>query len=310
MTGSNPPAVLPMVQEEPLSTTLESGDGGGLVRLDDLGTLVFHGPDVADFLQGYLTTDTADLGDGPRFTAICNIKGRVICTGYAWLEGTTATFVVHRSLCSVVMGFLRPYLAFSRTDAGAGSVDVVGALDCDPSAEGNASHRLDPRRRLLLVGEGNAAGKPPGRLPFLDRAHWDRATIRRREVWLQATTSGAFLPQMIALDELDAVNFAKGCYLGQEVVARAQHRGKVKRRLTALHWSGTPPCPGDGIESNGREVGTLVAATGSAGSGDESDRSDASPARGEALAVLLGGHEGPFATGPATTLTRIPAAAR
>ena len=250
-------------------------------RLDDLVSLNFDGPDVVDFLQGYLTTDTAAMDGGPRFTAICNIKGRVVCTGYAWMEGTTATLLLHRSLRPVVLEFLRPYLAFSRTTVSDGSASFLGGLG--PWSAAPHVKQLDPDRHLLVVDDPSLAGelRASGNL---ERSAWDRATIERREVWLQAETSGAFLPQMLGLEELGAVSFTKGCYLGQEVVARAQHRGLVTRRLGVPDWQGDQPCVGAAILGNGRQVGTVVAAT------RASDAADA----GQALGVLQVGHKGPL----------------
>ena len=251
-----------------------------LVLLDDVGLLQFQGPDVIGFLQGYLTSDALELGDDPKFTAICNIRGRAVCTGYAWLDGQAVFLVLHRSLCDTLQDFLRPYLVFSKTalsDASSSAL-VLGALGEVGKVPGLLSAlRLDETRRLLLMSpDGAAADLAPD-----VRMHWDLALIERREVWLTAETSGRFLPQMIGLDRIGAVSFSKGCYLGQEVVARAQHLGEVKRKLAILHWSGFPPLPGTAVEANGRNAGTVVAAAGT----EES---------GSALAVLREGQQGPF----------------
>ena len=280
-----------MHQEEAhRSRTGGSADPFGWVRLHDLGMLRFEGADVAGFLQGYLTTDTAELGSVPRFTAICNIKGRSLCTGYAWLGEGTAILALHRSLCPVVLEFLRPYLAFSRTTATAVPSRVIGVVheELPPDRLDSLSGgRLDAGRYLFAC-----AGPEPETilegLRELDPARWDEQLVERREVWLQAATSGRFLPQMLGLEERGAVSFSKGCYLGQEVVARAQHRGQVKRRLTALDWSGTAPAPGISILDAGREVGVVVASAGTS-------------CAGQALAVLVRGRSGPFSSEPADT---------
>lgn len=252
-----------------------------LVLLDDVGLLRFHGPDVIGFLQGYFTSDALELGDDPKFTAICNIRGRAVCTGYAWLDGQAVFLALHRSLCDALQDFLRPYLVFSKTalsDASSSAL-VLGALgDAGQMVPGLLSaHRLDEARRLLLLSpDGAAADLAPD-----VRVRWDLALIERREVWLTADTSGRFLPQMIGLDSIGAVSFSKGCYLGQEVVARAQHLGEVKRKLAALQWSGIPPSPGTVVEADGRNAGTVVSVAGA----EEG---------GSALAVLREGLPGPF----------------
>ncbi len=269
-----------------------TGDtNGGVVRLHDLGALVFEGTDVAGFLQGYLTTDTAALSATPQFTAMCNIKGRAVCTGYARLDGQSVTLILHRSLCSIVLDFLRPYLAFSKATASIAPGHILGALHWNPVLPNSpplTGGRIDETRQLLVVDDATA-NQLANEAPELPRMQWDEMLIERREVWLQAETSGRFLPQMIGLEELGAVSFAKGCYLGQEVVARAQHRGKVKRRLATLDWSGAPPSPGTAIEAADREVGTLVL---SAGSNEA----------GRALAVLARGQPGPFRSPQSATV--------
>ena len=266
----------------------DSSNTARAVRLDDLAALNFDGPDVVDSLQGYLTTDAAALDSGPRFTAICNIKGRVVCTGYAWLEGPTATLLLHRSLRPVVLEFLRPYLVFSRTSVADGSASFLGGLG--PGSVAAHVKQLDPGRHLLVVDDPSLAGELRAS-DGLDRSAWDRATIERREVWLQAETSGAFLPQMLGLEELGAVSFTKGCYLGQEVVARAQHRGQVKRRLSVLDWQGDQPSVGAGILGDGRQVGTVVAATRACDGADT----------GKSLGVLQVGHQGPLSVAESET---------
>ena len=278
------------VEEQQRSRTAEAEASSGLAVLADLGVLRFDGPDVLGFLQGYLTTDTAELGGGPRFTAMCNIKGRTVCTGYAWLDGQAAVLVLHRSLCPVVLDFLRPYLAFSKTSASEMPLRVVGALRWAPSGSAPGplpGGRLDDHRLLLLLDDAGSSDLLR-REPAIERNGWDRDLITRREVWLQAETSGRFLPQMLGLDDLGAVSFSKGCYLGQEVVARAQYRGAVKRELATLNWRGAAPSPGTAIEANGREAGTVMAA---AACGEPSA---AAGGTGQALAVLVRDQSGPF----------------
>lgn len=240
-------------------------EAAGALPLDDLGLLCFDGLDAAAFLQGYLTTDANALDATPRFTAMCNIKGRTVLTGYAWREGQRALLLLHRSLCSIALELLRPYLAFSKTRAAdlSDARALFGAIGMELDAP---ALRLDARRQVLILERGAESAGDAGRLPSslgsalpLSPDQWRSAAIDRREVWLQAATSGTFLPQMLALDELGAVSFAKGCYLGQEVVARAQHRGAVKRRLRRLDWCGAAPSVGEELQDGeARRVGALV----------------------------------------------------
>ena len=271
-------------------------DAKGALRLHDLGLLRFAGQDSAAFLQGYLTTDANALNEAPTFTAMCNIKGRTVLTGYAWREGPCVMLLLHRTLCAVALDFLRPYLAFSKTRAAdlSAAGGIMGAIGLNL---GPPALNLDADRQVLLPKAGESSGDYGSsqlesiskNAPPLSPGGWRRAAIDRREVWLEAATSGAFLPQMLALDELGAVSFTKGCYLGQEVIARAQHRGQVKRRLTRLEWSGAPVAVGAEVQdAEGRTAGAIVAAT-------------ADGHAGTALAVVAESAEPPLSAHKGTT---------
>ncbi len=256
-----------------------------LIRLEELAALLFTGSDAPGFLQGYLTSDTTQLGSEPQFTALCNIKGRVVCTGYAWLDDDAVVLALHHSLCAVVSDFLRPYLAFSRTKATAAPLRVVGYLGPNPppgELRAASGGRIDDDRHLFVLPDSTQ--ETPARTMQAGLRRWLGALIERQEVLLEDKTSARFLPQMLGLVERGAVSFSKGCYLGQEVVARAQHRGAVKRKIRALKWLGEPPVVGDAIGANGRELGTVVLCSPKTGE------------TGQVLAVMVQDRPGPFAS--------------
>ena len=289
-----------------MAKDVKAGRVVGALQLHHLGLLCFKGQDAAGFLQGYLTTDTNALHAAPTFTAMCNIKGRAVLTGYAWRQEQRIMLLLHRTLCAVALDFLRPYLAFSKTQAAAVSDGVIGAIGLNL---GPPALTLDKRRQVLIAepGGGSAAGfgRPADLLtkaPPLPLEEWRQAAVERREVWLEAATSGAFLPQMLALDQLGAVSFTKGCYLGQEVIARAQHKGEVKRCLTSLRWSGAAPSVGDKIlDGSGRGLGVTVAVAVSKARGR--DRASGEQA-GTALAVIARGNKPPFSAAQGGTTFR------
>ncbi|MEZ5558343.1 MAG: hypothetical protein R3E86_07345 [Pseudomonadales bacterium] len=231
----------------------------GVLWLQDLALLRFSGADAAGFLQGYLTCDTSRLAPGHlTATALCNIKGRVVANGWCCADGDTVLLLVHHSLAERVGVFLKPYLTFSRTrlENETERVLVIAALDHELPT---AALRLDERRQLVLLTELDAAATLWRGHPQLSTSAWLAALIDDRVPLVCAATSESFLPQMLELDRLGAVSFNKGCYLGQEVVARAQHRGQVKRRLRTLAWRGSPPVPGAELHSDdGRTQGTVL----------------------------------------------------
>lgn len=252
----------------------------GVAHLASLAAVRFSGRDARDFLQGYLTCDTADLEpDRLTPTALCNLKGRVVMNGWCVPDTTAQSeqdvlLILHASLVDRLAEFLHKYLMFSRTtltdlrEHGA----VLGTLDTDAVD----TLALDDRRGLLVTQDPAAAGHLWDTWPRIAEASWLEALTADGWPLVSAPVSEAFLPQMLDLGTLGAIDFEKGCYLGQEVVARAQHRGKVKRILARLSWSGDQvPAVGSEItDADGRAVGVVLQCPG------------ASPTSGSMLAVL------------------------
>lgn len=198
----------------------------------DVKVLIVEGAMAADFLQGYLTCDTLKLQPGQaQPAAICNVKGRVLANGWAVQLAQGIGLVIHASRFEAAAEFLTPYVTFSKCDLRAAPLFVMTNT---PAAD---IHLL-PGVRLALVE--NAASTEP------DVSTTMQALLVDAEIALVSTpVSEAFLPQMLALDRIGAVDFDKGCYLGQEIVARAQFRGEVKRQLVKFKWQDTPPAVGD-----------------------------------------------------------------
>jgi folate-binding protein YgfZ len=253
-------------------------EGPGLAYLPELAVVRFEGAGTAAFLQGYLTCDTASLEpDVLAPTALCSLKGRVVLDGWCALDGDgeRILLILHRSLAPRLAAFLEMYLKFSRTrleDVSARTL-VLGSLDL---ADADGGMRLDARRRLYLFDDVDDAGALWSKHPHITPEAWLAALTDDGFPLVTEPVSERFLPQMLDLARLGAVDFEKGCYLGQEVVARAQHRGEVKRRLARLTWQGPapPPVGSDVQDADGRSVGVIV------------QSAAAAPGQGPALAVL------------------------
>lgn len=229
----------------------------GAALLSDMAVLTFTGPDVTAFLQGYLTCDLHRLSDGEyHLTALTNLQGRVAASGWCVEpEPSRVEWVVHASVAERVVVFMAPYLAFSKTTLARRSDDhVVVGLTGQPPAP-------------MIVDEVAVLQDLIATHETVAERQWQLSCIEARVALVAAPTSERFLPQMLGLVEADAVDFDKGCYLGQEVVARAQHRGEVKRRLHRFRSEADSAAdavlsPGDVLsdEAN-RESGVVITAT-------------------------------------------------
>ena len=210
-------------------------------------SLELRGPDAADFLQGYLTADLARISVETALPmAYCNIKGRVHASGWVVGEQSRVRLVVHASVAEGLAADLGRYLVFAKSKLSAPAPSVSFSARRTPDAVA-----LPPTTHFATFG-----AEDDGHDAFA------RACAESGFVVVAEGVSQAFLPQMIGLTEAGAVSFSKGCYLGQEVVARAEHRGAVKQRLRRFGFEGSPPPVGADVHEaadTGPKIGTIVA---------------------------------------------------
>ncbi len=245
--------------------------------LNQFRLLGLHGPDARSFLQGYVTCDMDALhADRALRGALTSIQGRVI-TDFLLieLEGEPA-MIVHDSVVDSVQAHLRKYLMFARsklTDLGDRYL-MLGQIHQDPAPQSlDAPIAVTPRadggltvtepgnrRRERLILSGEAALSIWAEAHRVPEQIWRLADIDSGIARIRQPISDEFLPQMLGLDEQAGISFSKGCYLGQEIVARAQHRGQVKRRLRRLSWQGDAAALAIGakLQHENRNRGVLI----------------------------------------------------
>ena len=217
--------------------------------LTHLGVIRAEGPDAASFLHGQLTQDFALLGAGEaRLAALCTAKGRMIASfiGIRPMP-ETVLLVCSRDILAATLKRLSMFVLRAKcklSDASAefalhglaGSALTANGIDAaavpgQRSAVGGASvvslYPADGVPRALWIAP--ADGAPPAG-PELALALWQWSEVRSGIVTLTTPVVEAFVPQMLNYESVSGVNFKKGCYPGQEIVARSQFRGTLKRR--------------------------------------------------------------------------------
>ncbi len=207
-----------------------------------LGVLAFRGGDAARFLQGQLSADLEKLTvDSSTLAGFHNPQGRTIAL-LAVLRSSPDELlaVLPRDLAAAVAQRLGKFVFRAKvriTDESA-TWRVCGSKGGD--VRGPALSWGN--RRLELRPTGDSAPGPDAAA----LAAWLRADIHAGLPQIYAATSEQFVAQMLNLDLLGAIAFDKGCYTGQEVIARAHYRGRVKRRLQRwLHTGSSALSPGD-----------------------------------------------------------------
>lgn len=213
-----------------------------LVRLDDLGIVRVQGADATGFLQGQLSNDLTRLAPERSLLAgYHNPQGRTIAlVRLLWVGAEDFIAVLPRELTSVLAARLAKFVLRAKvkvTDQSTalrafgiiGPESAADALAALGSATATAHARVAdaPARWLIVVpAESALSAAADG-----DRHRWHRLDIESGRAQVFAATSEEFVAQMLNLDALEAISFEKGCYTGQEVIARAHYRGRVKRRL-------------------------------------------------------------------------------
>ncbi len=235
--------------------------------LADRGLVRVEGADATDFLQGMLTNDVARLAPSEaRYAALLTPQGKILFDFFAVkapVEPTAFLIDCPATLAAdlakrLSMYKLRAKVAITDESAALGvvadwgeTITVSGGLVyADPRAEGLGRRAILPRAAAQAFGESGVAayealrihlGAPKGGVDFL---------------------YGDAFPHDADMDLFNGVDFAKGCYVGQEVVSRMKHRGEARKRVVHVRLAGPAPAPGTPVTDGALTIGALGAAAG------------------------------------------------
>lgn len=228
----------------------------GAVRLSDWGVIRASGEDARAFLHGQLTQDVLQLPEGQaRLAGFCSAKGRLQASFLIWRDGPQDVLMAcSNDLLPGVLKRLSLFVLRARcrlADASSerglwglagGAAASMPGLDASPPVGsvqdlggGTQAIRLhDAAVEGVRVPRWLYMGVDAPSLPVLPLADWLALEVLSGVPRITAATAEHFVPQMVNLELVDGVNFRKGCYPGQEVVARSQYRGTLKRRAWAV----------------------------------------------------------------------------
>jgi tRNA-modifying protein YgfZ len=266
----------------PSPAELEAARSGSVVApLGHRAVLKFSGQDAESFLQGQLTCDVAAVRESASYGAWCSPQGRMLASFLLWrvdsafcmaLAGDIAAGVQQRIARFVLRAKVR-IEPVALALAGCSGPQAAGALReaigkpperrLETALVGGdeALIRLDESRFLLAYAAEARLAALSARLQRVATGAWDWLDVRRGIPWIGAATQDRLVPQMANVERIGGVSFTKGCYTGQEIVARAQHRGTVKRRMFVANVAaGTAASAGDELfaEDLGDQTAGLV----------------------------------------------------
>jgi len=230
-----------------------------IAKLDQYGLLQVAGADARAFLHAQLTNDVENLAPGEaRYAGWCSAKGRLLATFLVVPSSDGFLLQLSRDLAPTVAKRLSMFVLRSKvkiTDAsgrwaqfGIWSPGGEAPLSVTES-DGAISVRIDADRSLVLAPENRYVPNTPAE-------DWALAEVRAGRPLISQSTQDQFVPQMVNLELSGGVDFRKGCYPGQEIVARAQYRGEVKRRMYRLRGGALQP--GQDLYSDGMPAGGTV----------------------------------------------------
>lgn len=268
-----------LAEREATASLLASAD---LQALLPLATLAVTGPDAASFLQGQVTCDMREVTtESSRPGGLLNLKGRLQISFRVLAVADGFVLVMPADQLAAAQQRLGKYAVFSKVTLTTGGWQVAGVLGQHAwqasgpwPAEPNQVCQDEGRMKLHLPGHfrglvltAAAAGSAEVTADAAAWQAWLTGSLRAGDLMLPAADSERFQPQELDFHVLQGVSYQKGCYLGQEIVARLYFRGQLKTRLACLQGSdpggddaltlvsGTP------MTAHGQTVGELVAAS-------------------------------------------------
>ena len=263
-------------------------DGGVVAPLTHLGLIVCSGEDAQSFLHGQLSNDVKQLTPARSgYAAYCSAKGRMLANFLLWQEDGAYCLQLARALLPAVQKRLGMFVlrakvkledvSESRPVLGLAGKAAAGALRGLFSVLPQQTHQVVhdpahgtlialPGERFQLVAELDSAKRLWNQLAAtltpVGAPCWEWLEIRNGLPLITPATQEQFVPQMANMELIGAVNFQKGCYPGQEIVARTQYLGQLKRRMVLAHMAAeTPAQAGDELyssELDGQASGMVV----------------------------------------------------
>lgn len=209
-----------------------------VIPLSNYGVVRISGMDAEKFLQGQTTNDVSMLEDGTwQLTCCCNQQGRIIAV--VWLAKQQQNYlgIVESTAVPLLLSELKKFALFSKVVIELDpNLFVLGSIgETSPHLETNALFQLIypeklPKQKFLIYTTEKLA-EIPQELSLAPISLWQLLNIRRGIGEIFGITQLQFTPHQLNMPALNAINFKKGCYRGQEIVARMHYLGKLKQKL-------------------------------------------------------------------------------
>jgi len=246
-------------------------------KLEHLSIVEIKGDDSAEFLQGQMTQDIYSIKDSKAsVTSILNPQGRIVSTAFVFKWGESFILILNNEVRDKLIAWLSRFILRSKVEITQSDDSIFGlnqehakelcsALNVetkDISFESDESClktiEADDERAFVICKSENFLDSIS--ISTLKTEDWKMADINAGIPTIYKENIEKFIPQIVNLDLINGISFSKGCYTGQEIVARVQHRGNIKKRMFHITTGGADKAlnPGATIFHKDSGVGTIV----------------------------------------------------
>lgn len=254
------------------------GDNAAWCDLSYRGLISARGSEAQAFLARQFSSDILQLAKGQsQLSGYCSPKGRLLAIFRAFIHDDAICLELPRALLETTLKRLRMFILRSDVvlEDSSDTLARIGFVGEDAGSLWEGFTRLTisgNMPRTQVIGTPNDLKQRLQNLPPIDSQFWEHQDVLAGIPIIMPQTSELFVPQMVNLHLVGGVSFTKGCYPGQEIVARTQYLGTLKRRMYVLHCDETDiPAPGEAIFSaanSDQKAGVVVHAEASASGTD------------------------------------------
>lgn len=235
--------------------------------LEHLALIEVTGADARSFLDAQLTRNVPASGGPATLAGYCSPKGRLLAIFTVWADDDAIHLVTMRDVATAVVRRLKMYVLRAKVaiDDVSGTHRIAGVVETGATSVPTWTVERDGGAVTVHVPAADGRARHlsiDGSTASVDATTWRWSEIRAGMPSIVTATQERFVPQMVNLEAIGGVDFRKGCFPGQEIVARSQYLGKLKRRVALIHSASicATPRPGDDVWSEGATdpQGTIV----------------------------------------------------
>ncbi len=222
-------------------------------KLNSLASIDLIGVGVTQFLDGQLSIDTKSLETNlAKLACFCTHKGRIASLFHILLVENGVRLLLPKSIVETTQAHIKKYAVFFKVEITSNTTELFAiCYDKTFNLDHSETIKIDQTDLLVSFNESNAIKT--------DDSFWFNHLAENQIAWLTQDTVEHFLPHNLNLPALNAVDFKKGCFTGQEVIARMQYKGKLKQHLQSLQCKENGEIPAKSkLFQNEKKVGEVI----------------------------------------------------